>query len=76
MTATTQTVVTPAGRVVRYKRDQVGNDLTAHLAWCETHSEPVWVYGDLSWECPHTIAVGWSPDAHRITSPPWEKPPP
>lgn len=76
MASSTQTIVTPAGRVVRYKRDEVGNDLTAHLAWCETHSEPVWVYGDLSWECPHDVIVQCPSYNHRIAAPPWEKPPP
>ena len=69
---TVQTVVTPAGRVVRYHRDQVGNDLTAHLAWCSTHHEPVWVYGDGSWECPHTQVVGWDTGDHVIGPAPWE----
>ena len=69
-----QTIVTPTGRVVRYHRDQVGNDLTAHLAWCSTHCEPVWVYGDGSWECPHTRAVEWDTGDHVIVAAPWEGP--
>lgn len=71
-----QTIITPAGRVVRYNRDQVGNDLTAHLGWCATHHEPLWIYGDGSWECPFDLVVGWSPDTHHLTAPPWESPPP
>ena len=65
-------VVPPLNRVVRYKRDQVGNDLTAVLRWCSTHQEPVWEYGDGSWECPQTAAVGWDTGDHRIFSGPWE----
>lgn len=65
-------VVPPLGRVVRYKRDQVGNDLTAVLMWCETHEEPVWVYDDESSECPHTRIVGGDTYDHVIVSPPWE----
>lgn len=65
-------VAAPLGRVVRYKRDQVGNDLTASLMWCDTHHEPLWVYGDDSYECPHTRVVGWSQEPHNIVAPPWE----
>lgn len=65
-------VVPPLGRVIRYKVDQVGNDLTATLMWCDLHHEPVWVYGDGSFECPHERIVGWSPHEHPIVTPPWE----
>lgn len=62
----------PQRRVVRYKKDQVGNDLTAVLQWCAKHNEPVWVYNDTSWECPHTVVVGWDTGDHEIVAPPWE----
>jgi len=54
------------GVVVRRAIDQVYNNLTATLAWCETHVEPVWVYGDGSYTCPHESTVGWNPDGHII----------
>ena len=74
-TSTVQVVVAPPlGRVIRYKRDQVGNDLTAVLMWCDMHHEPVWVYGDGSFECPHAVTIGWSPDEHPIVAGPWETP--
>ena len=38
-------------RVTRHAIDQVNNNLTAQLLWCATHVEPVWVYGDGSFEC-------------------------
>lgn len=59
-------------RVVRYRTDEVGNDLSARLRWCETHNEPVWVYGDESFTCPHEAAVGWAPDGHALIDAPWE----
>lgn len=72
--STEQVVVAPPlGRVVRYKRDWVGNDLTASLMWCETHNEPLWVFGDGSFECPHARVVGWSPREHVVVAPPWER---
>jgi hypothetical protein len=68
-----QIVVVPdSRRVVRYKRDAVGNDLTAVLRWCSTHDEPLWVYDDGSHTCPHEMIVGWSPDEHDLTDAPWE----
>lgn len=73
--AGTQVVVSPAnGRVIRYRVDSVGNDLTAWLAWCETHAEPVWVYGDDSWTCPHTVTVQWDTEDHVLVPGPWESP--
>lgn len=71
---TTNLAVMPTGRVVRYRVDQVGNSLTAVLRWCDLHHEPVWVYEDGSYECPHTTTVGWSPDEHPIVAAPWERP--
>lgn len=69
----TQVVVEPTRRrVVRYRTDAVGNDLTAVLRWCATHYEPVWVYGDGSSECPHELIVGWNPDSHELVDGPWE----
>lgn len=65
--------VMPSGRVVRYKVDQVGNDLTATLRWCETHSEPVWVYSDGSFTCPHDLIVEVHNDNHTLTDAPWER---
>jgi hypothetical protein len=59
-------------RVTRFRRDIVGNDLTATLMWCDKHNEPVWVYGDQSWECPQTRIVEWDTKDHIITLPPWE----
>ena len=55
------------GTLVRHSVDQVNNNLTATLRWCRTHVEPVWVFNDGSYECPHTTVVGWSPDEHDIT---------
>lgn len=73
--STTEIVVMPTNnRVVRYKKDIVGNDLTASLLWCVTHSEPVWQYGDGSYECPHTRIVLVNTDDHVITAAPWETP--
>lgn len=57
--------------IIRHSVDQVGNDLTAVLYWCETHVEPVWVYGDGSHTCPHLRIVGWDPDGHEVVSWPW-----
>lgn len=69
----TQVVVVPESRrVVRYQRDRVGNDLTAHLAWCVTHDEPLWIFGDQPGVCPHTRVVGWDTEDHVITTDPWE----
>lgn len=66
-------VVPPLRRVVRYKVDQVGNDLTCTLMWCEVHHEPVWLYSDGSHQCVYDLIVGWSPNEHSIVSPPWER---
>lgn len=41
------------GVLVRNKIDDVGNNLTCRLHWCDTHHEPVWIYGDGSYCCPH-----------------------
>lgn len=72
----TEVVVMPTNnRVVRYKKDAVGNDLTATLRWCGTHSEPLWEYDDGSTsDCPHALKVGWSPEPHIVTDGPWERP--
>jgi hypothetical protein len=59
------------GVVVRHAVDQVNNDLTAALRWCATHVEPVWVYGDGSYMCPHERDVGWAPDGHDVVAFPW-----
>ena len=70
-------------RVTRHAVDQVNNNLTAQLLWCAKHLEPVWVYNDGSFECPHTTVVGWDSDGarlrpvsllrrHDIVAPPWE----
>lgn len=73
-------------RVTRHAVDQVGNNLTAQLLWCAKHVEPVWVFNDGSFECPHTTVVGWDSDGEhdpaarmmprhcRIVAPPWENP--
>lgn len=67
--------VDDAGNVTRHAIDQVGNNLTCRLAWCTKHQEPVWVYGDGSFECPHRTAVGWDSDGeHPLTLPPWVTP--
>lgn len=69
----TQIVVTPdRNRVVRYKVDAVGNDLTAVLRWCETHNEPVWVYDDGSFTCPHDRITEVHTDDHDLIDGPWE----
>lgn len=68
-------VVPPHSRVVRYRRDMVGNDLTASLMWCDTHHEPLWVYGDGSYECPHTRIIECDSEDHVIIPPPWERQP-
>ena len=65
-------VIPPHGRVVRYKRDMVGNDLTATLAWCDTHHEPVWLYGDGSYTCPHELIIEHDDGTHVLVTPPWE----
>ena len=73
-TSSTEIVVMPTNnRVVRYKKDVVGNDLTATLAWCQTHAEPVWQYDDGSYECPHTRIVLVNTGDHVIVDAPWEK---
>lgn len=54
------------GVLVRHGVDQVNNNLTATLCWCQTHVEPVWVYGDRSFSCPNDAVVGWSPGEHVI----------
>jgi uncharacterized Fe-S cluster-containing radical SAM superfamily protein len=58
-------------QVTRHAIDQVGNDLTCRLCWCATHVEPVWVFGDGSFECPHEVTVRWNPDGHEIVPFPW-----
>lgn len=68
----TQTVVTPERRVVRYRKDMVGNDLTASLLWCETHQEPLWVYPDQSFHCPYDRVIGYMTEEHTVVVPPWE----
>jgi hypothetical protein len=65
-------VAPPLGRVIRYDKDAVGNDLTATLLWCDRHQEPVWVFGDGSYTCPHERVVEFNTDNHRIVTPPWE----
>lgn len=65
--------VMPSGRVVRYRTDQVGNNLDAHLAWCDTHNEPIWVFGDGSFTCPHDLVVGGTTLPHLIVTAPWER---
>lgn len=67
-------VVPPRHRVVRYRVDSVGNDLTATLRWCETHHEPTWVYGDGSWECPQARVIEFDDGTHVIVDAPWEVP--
>lgn len=82
-------LVVPDSRRVRlYHVDAVGNNLDRVLRWCDTHDQPVWVYDDGSFECPHdhTIAgcgaTGRAPSDHRLDSPgdhlivdgPWEIP--
>ena len=62
-------------RLTRHAVDQVGNNLTAQLLWCAKHVEPVWVFNDGSFECPHAVAVGWDSDGeHDLVAPPWENP--
>lgn len=68
-----QVVVTPdRNRVIRYKRDMVGNDLTCVLRWCDTHNEPVWVYDDASYECPRDRITEVHSDDHALVDGPWE----
>ena len=72
-TPTVQIVVTPdKNRVVRYKTDLVGNDLTAVLRWCSTHNEPTWVFDDGSYTCPHTLVVKHDTGDHELVDAPWE----
>ena len=59
-------------RVVRSEVDWVGNDLTTVLRWCETHLEPVWVYGDESYECPYDMITRVEHE-HVLVLPPWEE---
>jgi len=65
-------VTNELGRVQRYKVDQVGNDLSTTLMWCNTHHEPVWIYGDGSYQCPYDTIVEVRSDDHEIVAPPWE----
>ena len=72
--------VDPVGRrVVHHKIDQVGNNLTRALAWCDRHQEPVWIYGDGSFRCWWEDITGhkqhlpeFGPDDHEIVAGPWE----
>jgi hypothetical protein len=66
-----QTVRLPNGRIVKYKKDMVGNDLTAVLMWCQTHQDPVWVFKDDSYTCPHTREVEIDTHDHVIVEGPW-----
>lgn len=60
-------------RVIRYRKDQVGNDLTAELGWCETHQEPIWIFNDGSYTCPVDAIIGHSAiEGHTIVPPLWE----
>lgn len=67
-----QILVTPAGRVRRYRQDMAGNRLDAALMWCASHFEPVWVYDDGSYECPQTRIVEFDDHTHVIVEAPWE----
>lgn len=67
-------------RVVHHKIDQVGNNLTRTLMWCDRHQEPVWVFGDGSFRCwwdnitrhkQHLPECG--PEDHEIVAGPWER---
>ena len=67
----TQVLVTGERRVIRYRKDQVGNDLTAVLRWCATHHDPIWQFGDGSLSpCPGD-RYGHSPH-HEVIDAPWE----
>jgi hypothetical protein len=60
------------GTITRHAVDQVGNDLTAVLKWCATHVEPVRVFGDRPYTCPHNQTVGWASDGEcMILTFPW-----
>jgi hypothetical protein len=67
-------IVNSRRRVVRDRVDLVGNDLTATLRWCSEHNEPVWEFGDGSYECPHDVATGVPTDGHELVDGPWELP--
>lgn len=67
----TTTVAFVNHRVVRYRVDQVGNHLDAVLRWCGTHAEPVWVYDDGSFKCPHDLITRVPTDDHSIVVAPW-----
>ena len=71
MTADRTLHLRPDRRVIRYSRDAVGNDLTAVLRWCVTHNDPVWVFGDGSYECPHDTTTRVQSD-HELIDAPWE----
>lgn len=73
---TTQVIVTIDRRIIRYKKDAVGNDLTARLRWCEMHNEPVWFYDDGSYECPWTRVTRDTTANHEVVDGPWEYQPP
>lgn len=69
------------GRVTHHQIDQVGNNLTKVLAWCEIHYQPAWVYGDGSFVCwwEHITGnkqhiKGCGPEDHEIGPGPWEMP--
>lgn len=62
----------PNGALLRHQIDAVGNNLTARLMLCVPHLEPVWVFQDGSYACPHELVVGWNPDGHVLVPGLWE----
>ena len=57
--------------------DQVGNNLTHTIVWCNVHVCPARLYEDGSFDCWHDCTVGWSPHQHvlgvDIVEGPWEQ---
>ncbi len=72
--------VDPTSRhLVHHQIDQVGNNITRTLAWCDRHLTPVWVYGDGSFCCWWEDVTGHKqhlamngPEDHDVVPGPWE----
>lgn len=55
-------------RVIRHGR-LVG---PAVLRWCATHLEPLWIFDDGSFACPHDLMVETTTPDHELVDGPWE----
>jgi hypothetical protein len=45
----------------------------AVLKFCTAHLEPVWVYGDGTYSCPHDDILGYPSDTHILSDFPLPK---